>query len=264
MLTPAVIRFAKKQLNLFYLALSFFSRLPVPQQLVYSPVHLSKSSRYFALVGWVLALLLCLFYSSLQLVLPQSVSLVLLLIFSLVLTGAFHEDGLADCFDGLVGGLDKQQKLTIMKDSRLGTYGASALFLVLLLKWQLWGQLASQQQLLFALCLAYPLSRAMAASLIIDMPYVSESDSSKSKPVASQMSAGELGFLLLTGAMAALILPLVQVLILGLLLLVFRAWLKHIFNKTIGGITGDCLGAAQQGFELLIYVLLLIQLGGDQ
>jgi len=257
----AFSRASKKQLNLFWLALSFFSRLPVPKGLIFSPVHLSKSSRYFALVGWVLAIVLSLLYLFLQSWLPLSILLVLLLICSLLLTGAFHEDGLADCFDGLVGGQDKSHKLKIMKDSRLGTYGVSALFLALLLKWQLWLALAAQQQFIFALCLAYPLSRALAASFIFDMPYVGDGDGSKSKPVASVMSGGELGFLFISGGVSAIYLSLWQLVSLGLVLLVFRFWLKRLFDKSIGGITGDCLGAAQQGFELLIYLLLVIQLG---
>ena len=126
-------------------------------------------------------------------------------IVSLLVTGVFHEDGLADMADGFGGGFDKSRKLEIMKDSRLGTYGSAALMMVLLGKFLF---LSESGNVLLAILVAYPLSRAVAGSFIFDMDYISNQDNvsenqqSKSKPLASQQTGTELMILLLSGAAA--------------------------------------------------------------
>jgi adenosylcobinamide-GDP ribazoletransferase len=93
----------KAQFNLFYLALSFFTRLPVPKSMHYSEALLNKANRYFSLVGLVIGILLVLSYSLLSTFLPVTIVILLTMILSLLLTGAFHEDGLADMADGIGG-----------------------------------------------------------------------------------------------------------------------------------------------------------------
>jgi len=175
---------------------------------------------------------------------------------SLLATGAFHEDGWADVWDGFGGGWSIEQKLNIMKDSRLGTYGAAALFIILLLKFQSLMALASP---VAALILANTLSRVVATSLIVDMPYVALDATSKVKPLAQHLSSNSLIILLITGLVVSLwFLPLVECFLLLVILFVFRALLAFWFTRQLGGYTGDCLGAAQQSSEIVIYVSLLI------
>lgn len=247
----------RQQINLLFLALSFFSRLPVPKTLDYSPQLLNQSGRYFSLVGLIIALLLLAFYSVVELFLPISIAVILLMIVSLLLTGAFHEDGLADIADGIGGGLTVSKRLAIMKDSRLGTYGTVTLISALGLKYLLLVKLAQLQLLIISIIVAYGLSRAVAASLIYDMSYVSDSDTSKSKPLARQQTLKELYLLLIIGALPLVLLPFQTIIITIFLLVVFRVTFKHWLNKRIGGYTGDCLGAAQQLTELLIYLVIL-------
>ncbi|MBL0710508.1 MAG: adenosylcobinamide-GDP ribazoletransferase, partial [Colwellia sp.] len=154
------------------------------------------------------------------------------------------------------GGWSIEQKLNIMKDSRLGTYGATALFVILMLKFQSLMALASP---IMALILAHTLSRVVATSLIYSMPYVAVDATSKVKPVAQELSKNSLMILLITGLVVSLwFLPLADCISLFVILFIFRSLLAFWFNRQLGGYTGDCLGAAQQSSEIVIYLSLLI------
>jgi len=247
----------RHQLNLFYLALSFFSRIPVPKSSYYSPELLNQSGRYFSLVGICLALILCFFYSVISPYFSSNITIALIIIISLLLTGAFHEDGLTDMADGIGGGMTIEKRLLIMKDSRIGTYGAVTLFMALLLKWLTLVELAQSSQFISSLVLGYGLSRAIAGSLIADMHYVSDSDTSKSKPLANKQSTNELMLLLFFGCLPLLLLPFFYSVVILISLFVFRVLFKRWLNVRLGGYTGDALGACQQISELIIYLLLI-------
>ena len=253
------------QLNLFYLALSFFTRLPVPKTMHYSEALLNKANRFFSLVGLVTGLLLALSYVCFSTFLPANIAILLTMTISLLLTGAFHEDGLADMADGIGGAFTIEKRLTIMKDSRIGTYGAVTLVMALSLKFTLLVNLAEQDSnhLLLAIILAEVLSRAVAGSLISSMPYVSDIEQSKSKPLAQAQSSSELTILLLIG-LAPLIFYSSEVIFSLLIVLVLFRWLfKQWLMARIGGFTGDCLGAGQQLSELLIYLTLVSYIDKD-
>lgn len=245
----------KDQLNLFFLALGFFSRIPMPAWVSYSPDLLSRASRYFTLVGWVLGALVALFFFIANQFFSTSVSLWLAIAFSLLLTGAFHEDGLADTADGFGGAFAREKKLAIMKDSRLGTYGGAALLMALGGKYLL---LSENPQIATSLLLAYALSRTTAASLIFSMQYVADTDISKSKPLANNQSIRDLLILIACALPAIFLVDWQQLLIITSLLIALHFSARYYFNKQIGGYTGDCLGATQQIAELSIYLALLI------
>ena len=189
-----------QQLNQFFLALSFFSRLPMLKNLHYSPEAMHRATKYYPLVGIVLASLISIIYLIAALLWSTPVALIVLMCSSLMLTGALHEDGLADCFDGFYGGQNQQHKLEIMKDSRLGTYGSAALICSLLLKFFLLQALAEHSHLFLSIAVAYPLSRAIALSLVQDLNYVS-SVVAKSEALAKPLSRMQLSFTLFTGSM---------------------------------------------------------------
>jgi len=245
------------QLNLFYLALSFFSRIPVPKSTYYSPELLNKSGRYFSLVGILLALILSVLYTLISPSCSNNTTVCLIIIASLLLTGAFHEDGLTDMADGIGGGMTVEKRLAIMKDSRIGTYGAATLFMALSLKWLVLVELAQGAMFINALILGYALSRAVAGSLIFDMRYVSDSDTSKSKPLANKQSTNELMLLIFIGCLPLLFFPFLYSVILLASLFIFRMLFKRWLDARIGGYTGDCLGACQQISELIIYLVLV-------
>lgn len=246
-----------RQLNLFYLALSFFTRIPVPQSMYYSPELLNRSGRYFSLIGLLISGILSIIFMLISPLFPYSISVPLLIITSLLLTGAFHEDGLADMADGMGGGMTVEKRLTIMKDSRIGTYGSVALVMALALKLFSLIELAQVHYLIPTLILAYTLSRSVAASLIYDLPYVANINTSKSKPLANKQSTFELKLLIIIGLIPLIFFSILTSFIIIIILLIFRACFKRWLIARLGGYTGDCLGACQQISELLIYLIVI-------
>ena len=182
------------------------------------------------------------------------------IITSVLLTGALHEDGLADSADAFGGGFDKGAKLSIMKDSRLGTYGVCALLAACTSKFWLLLELARAEQLTVALAIAYPLSRAMAFSHVQHLPYASLPGSSKSSPLAKPLDDRGLWVLFGIGGIGLLVLHPLTLLAIVSTCLLARAQLKKWMFRHIQGFTGDTLGAAQQVQEILIYTVLVATL----
>ncbi|AOW77851.1 adenosylcobinamide-GDP ribazoletransferase [Colwellia sp. PAMC 20917] len=254
----------QQQYYLLLLALSFFTRIPVRLPEVVKPEMLHQASRYFALIGLFIGVITASILVLLASFLPISLAVLISMAVSLLLTGAFHEDGWADVWDGFGGGWTVEQKLNIMKDSRLGTYGAASLFFILMIKYQSLVLLSSHSSnpllaLSVALIIAHTLSRAVSTSLIFSMAYVSEDAQSKVKPLAQHLSLKGLLILLITAALVIFsLLPALHCLALIGGLWVMRLLLIFWFNRQLGGFTGDCLGAAQQILEVAVYIILLV------
>lgn len=252
------MHYLKQQIACFLLAVSFFTRIPIPANTPFSKQLLSQSSRYFSSIGWIVGSIGAIaFWFSTQLF-PVAISIVLSMLTTILLTGAFHEDGLADSADGIGGGMTIEKKLLIMKDSRLGTYGAIALWGALLLKFVTLQELAliGSLHVMLAFVILHPLSRAVAGSLIYDMAYVRDDDA-KAKPVAEQQRTSDLLILILLGCLPLLLLPLNTALILLIIQLLLRFMAKRYLNSRLGGCTGDALGAVQQVSEVVGYLVLL-------
>ncbi|QFU24261.1 adenosylcobinamide-GDP ribazoletransferase [Shewanella eurypsychrophilus] len=254
----------RKELTLFFIAMGFFTRIPMPTWVKVDGDSLNKANRYFGLVGVLVGALSALIYALSIQVLPVSVSILLAMMISVALTGAFHEDGLADTADGFGGGWKIADKLKIMKDSRIGTYGAVTLLLALFLKFQLLMELAlyDPEMLVPALIIGHCLSRVLAASIIftdtyVSDAYVSEEKGSKSKPLAQNQTINELLILLVTGGLALWLSGLTSTILIAASLFLLRWLLVSLFRRQIGGYTGDTLGAAQQVSELVCYLVLL-------
>ena len=241
-----------EQLNLWWIAVAFFTRIPVPASVEFSQASLNRASRYFPAVGWLIGALCATALWLLMLVFPQNVAVLISIAISLLLTGCFHEDGLADTCDGLGGGWTREQKLSIMKDSRIGTYGAAALWVSLTLKFVVLSQLINP---VLALLVAHPLSRIIPTVFIAAMSYVSDADTSKAKPLAESGSGADTAIAIITGLTALIFINNPFIILLVLLVL---AGVAYVFLKRqIGGFTGDALGAVQQVSELAIYLSLL-------
>ena len=252
----------RHHLRLLLTAVQFYTRLPVPVWVGHSDNLLNKATVYFPVVGWLVGGVAAAVYVSGQLLFRNNgVALLLSLGASVLLTGAFHEDGFADTCDGFGSGWTKPKILEIMKDSRLGTYGAVGLGLLLGLKLvALRGLPATGVGA--ALLVAHPLSRATALTCIFTHEYARENEDSKAKPVAKKISRAELAAGLLLGALPLLAYAgltrcptLLWVFVpLGLV----QTSMARYFHRWIGGYTGDCLGAIQQVAEVVIYLFLLI------
>ncbi|MDO8250187.1 MAG: adenosylcobinamide-GDP ribazoletransferase [Rhodoferax sp.] len=273
----------------YLLALQFFTRIPVTGRLAdwvgFSPAMLRASAAHFPGVGWLVGALVATFTALLLAGLPDGgfsplVAAVWGTAFGVLITGAFHEDGLADVADGLGGSPDRERALIIMKDSRVGAFGAIAMMLVLLAKVSLLALLGSVSSLLLcpALFLAHVVSRTWPLLLIRLMPHVGDAAGSKSKPLADQISRASLlaAFVWCFAALALVFYALLAIEFIafdddamawvgslatalaasGIAFFVMWRW----FWKRLQGFTGDCLGATQQLCELAFYLGLAVSL----
>lgn len=247
----------KHELRLFLLALQFFTRVPIPRWVGFEPEWLNASARHFPLVGACVGLVAASALWAAALVFPPLVAAGLSMLASVVLTGAFHEDGLADTFDALGGAVGRERALEIMKDSRIGSYGAVSLLLVLGLKAAVLASLPLALAMA-ALVLGHVASRAAAVALIFRLPYAGDPAQAKAKPLARRVSAGgavvALGWVpLVAGLILARDPGCWPALILGLGLALLAAWgCAAWLRRRLGGITGDTLGATQQLSELAL------------
>ncbi|RJF98093.1 adenosylcobinamide-GDP ribazoletransferase [Noviherbaspirillum saxi] len=248
------------QLRLFFTALQFFTRLPIPRWVGFEPEWLHHASRYFPAVGIVVGAVTASVYALASLWLPPLVAVMLSTIAGIYLTGAFHEDGFADTCDGMGGGMTRERVLEIMTDSRIGAYGAIGIVLILGLKSATLAQLPPQAAIA-ALLLGHPLSRLAASALIWKLAYVK--GEGKAKPLAQGMTHGEfLVAVLSTAVPVAVLLTLgwlnLQALLAALAAVVLvTLWLARKFVRRLGGYTGDCLGAVQQVAEVVCYLAVL-------
>ena len=243
------------------LAVSFLTRLPVPIPGEVNAQALGRCHRWFSLVGASIGLGLALVYWGLEQVLPFFIAVFVTLVLSLWLTGALHEDGLADCMDGLGGGRTVAQRLAIMKDSRVGSYGVLALIASLIGRWLLLSALAQQEAglVMMALITAHALSRGLAASMMGVLPYLRCDTDSKVHALTGHHHASDFAWL---AGIAALVAVLSAGVVSGSVLLLITAlsgwllyrWLKH----QLGGVTGDTLGAVQQITEMFLYLVLVM------
>jgi adenosylcobinamide-GDP ribazoletransferase len=194
------------------------------------------------------------------LALPIGVAVLLGMAATVLVTGGFHEDGFADTCDGFGGGWDKAQVLAIMKDSRIGSYAAIGLGLLLLTKWTALVEIDAAfgpPVLALVLIAGHAVSRLAPTALIHFLDYVRDDDSSKSRPLAQRMAPGELAIAALCGLAPCLLLPPTDILVaLGAAALASFAAARY-FLRRIGGYTGDCLGATQQLAELAFYLGML-------
>jgi len=251
------------QLRLFFTALQFFTRLPIPGWVGFDPLWLNQASRYFPLVGVVVALISVAVYSVTLYFLPAPVAVLLSTAAGIYATGAFHEDGFADMCDGFGGGMTQERVLEIMKDSRIGAYGAIGTICMLGLK-LVTLSLLPPLAAIGALLIAHPLSRLMATSLIWRLDYARAEG--KAKPLAQKMHGAEFGIAAMTTLLPALAVIALRwlpwtALLAGLLAAaIATAWLARKFVRRIAGYTGDCLGAVQQVTEVTFYLCALASL----
>lgn len=240
----------------FWLATGFLSRIPMLVPIHYSQKLMNQCSMYFPLVGLLLGAIYAGLFAVLSLAWNPMICVFLVLCFHLFITGAFHEDGLADSVDALGGGYTVDRRLEIMKDSRIGTYGTVALVMALGLKVAL---LADASHIWLALLLAPAISRLTPLLLMASLPYVTDPDKSKSKPVADGFSKTRLtvavGFTLILAIIGGIYSPLLLVGALASVLLVALLWGCYLHSQ-LGGYTGDTLGASVVFSELGLLLFL--------
>ena len=249
----------KNQLRIFFTAVMFYSRIPVPKWTGYSKENLNKATGYFPLVGIIVGAIGGAVYYAAQLILPVPVSVLLCMIATILITGAFHEDAISDFCDGFGGGYSKEQILTIMKDSRIGTYGAIGLVMTLLSRYILLSHIEPLR--FFAVIVAgNALSRLNAVGLIFSSEYARNDDTGKSKPIGEKHGIVTLLLAIIFGLTPMAFLPLFSAMFIIPALLVTLFLFRRYIHKIIGGYTGDMLGALQQISELVFYLFFLVSM----
>lgn len=277
----------------YLLALQFFTRIPVTGRLAewvgFSPELLRASAGHFPGVGVLVGAIAGASYALLLSLLPDTtftpfVAAALTTVVTVLVTGGFHEDGLADVADGLGGSPDRQRALEIMKDSRIGAFGAMALVLALVTKIALlallgsvegvpagWLDLNSPEEtsltgwsvaaVLFA---AHVVSRGLPLMLIYLLPHVGDVAGSKSRPLADRISPLSLALACVWCALALLaastLLDIENLLVACSFALLALLWMGRLFTRRLNGFTGDCLGATQQVCEIAFYFGMAIAL----
>lgn len=255
------------ELDYFWAALMFYTRIPIPKHALHSQTVLNESRKYFPLIGIIVGSIASLVFILSNTVFDSSVSIGLSMIATILATGAFHEDGFADTCDGFGGGWTKPQVLTIMKDSRVGTYATVGLVSILALKFLALEELVMSLDAA-ALCAlmiaAHTFSRLVSSHMIDLFDYVQDIDQSKVKPITeSQLSMLGQQTSLLFGLISilglAFILPYAALpaLILAVICAISAALTFMAYSRNrIGGYTGDVLGAIQQLAEIAFYLAL--------
>lgn len=249
------------ELGLVFAAVMFYSRLRVPAWTPYSDDVLNRSRKYFPLVGILIGLIAAILFIAAEALVGAPLGIALSMVGTILATGAFHEDGFADTCDGLGGGMEIADKLRIMKDSRIGTYGAAGLIGMLGVKFVALHSLTTGDAgvLVVAaiLVFAHTLSRQLASHVVDVSTYVQDPEKSKVKPIASgRLSTPDRAvawvFVLIAAVPVLIVAPraLATVVVAGLV----AGWFRRRVERSIGGYTGDTLGATQQLAEVATYI----------
>lgn len=261
------------------LALQYFTRVPIPAALArwtgYSAELQRASLAHFPGVGIVVAALAIACYWAAEQLLPHSaltplVAAVFSTVATLVLTGALHEDGLADTADGLGAARERERALEVMKDSRIGSFGALALMLALLVKiglLALIGFTAGVPALAAASLGAHVASRGLALVIVATLPHTGHASTSKSIDVAAGIEWRSLAIAALwclpALALAAVLASPAFIIVATAAALCAVLWMRRVLVMRLQGFTGDCLGATQQLCECAFYLGAAVALGAD-
>ena len=241
-----------RQIALFWVAVQFLTRLPVPALRDFQPEWTARSARYFPLVGALVGLVSASVFVAASEFWSGTLPALLAVVVGVLMTGAFHEDGLADTFDGLGGAQTRERRLEIMKDSRIGTFGALGLGLTLAVKVAALGHLPVWGGAL-AIVAAHSAGRAAAVIAMRASPYAGDRDQTKIKPVADGVTTREVIVAILFAILSLAPLFVVAPLAAGIAtaaggaVATLMAWMSA---KLIGGWVGDTLGATEQMFEV--------------
>lgn len=240
-------------------AFTLFTRIPVWKWVNIPASAYSTTVVFWPLTGWVTGGLTALVMYSLAMLMPMFPAVVASLLFKLLLTGALHEDGLADFCDGFGGGRDKESILRIMEDSHIGTYGVIGLICYFLL---IVGLLSSLPPVLAATVIfsADPFSKLCASQLTNSLPYA-RPEGAKNKISYARMSWRQIILNLTFGILPVTLLGVIMPCALsGLLFPILSCYaLSLLMKRRIGGYTGDCCGATYLICEVsMIFGIVLI------
>ena len=238
-------------------AFIFFTRLPFWRIREVPAESFKHVVNYWPLVGWLTGTITAVTLWLTSMILPVGIAVLLALVCRLFVTGALHEDGLADFFDGFGGGTTRERTLAIMKDSHIGSYGVIALLFYFLLLWSLLGAIPLPL-VCFVIVAGDVWSKLVASQLINVLPYARKEEESKNKTVYNRMGWQSFLISLIFGATPLLVLLPVNLWIAALFPLFIFFVLYRMMKKRLQGYTGDCCGATVLLCELSFYLGVVI------
>jgi adenosylcobinamide-GDP ribazoletransferase len=250
---PLMLAAIARQLGHLLVGVMFLTRLPVPVALDHCEGRLARAAPWFPVVGVIVGAIAGGTLLAAATVLPLPLAAGFAIAAGVLVTGALHEDGLADCCDGLGGGRDREHALQIMRDSRIGTFAGIGLFFSLALRWAALAALTPAAGAL-ALVVAHGVSRGMLPPVLATTGYAREHGAATA--VSGGVSAGGTAVaLLLSLAVALLAGPVCGPLAFAAAGLVAAAMVAVLVRR-LGGYTGDGLGAVQQLAEIAVLASL--------
>jgi len=241
-------------LSALLIAIQTLTRIPLPMlEARVDSRTLARSALFYPLVGAMLGLMGLAVYGLLNLVLPQSIVALALVAFWALLTGGLHEDGLADTFDAFGSQRSREDILRVLKDSHIGTYGVVALILAIVSRWQLLA-LVRPAEIPFALLASQVLPRAGMVALAY---FAGAATNGSGGLLAKSLGPGHVAGAVLLALATLVPLWTFRPLVPAAVCLLLVALLRGYFQRKIGGITGDCLGAANQLQEIGILLVVV-------
>jgi adenosylcobinamide-GDP ribazoletransferase len=237
--------------RLFLIAAQFLTRCPMPRNLETDEKELGQAAMFFPLVGALVGAGGALLHAALLKFLPPSTCALLTLVYLSFVTNAFHEDGLADAFDGFGGGWTRERTLEIMRDSRVGTFGALALVFLALAKYNFLSSLDPSAVWRWLIA-AQAAARWTTLPLCLWLPYAREEG--QGKLVARRLSYGGTAIATLTLLATLALLSWREAAVAGAVAIAAPLLTGWYYRRRIGGVTGDCLGATNQLTEVALYL----------
>lgn len=241
----------------FIAAITLFTRIPLWRFTSLPEGVFSQIIPFWSITGWITAgVTVAMLYLS-ALILPYEIALLVAISARLILTGAIHEDGLADFLDGFGGGKNKESILNIMKDSHIGSYGVIGLILYFAFFYSLLHALPIEIAGL-AILAGDPFSKAISSMIVNRLPYARKKEESKAQTVYSQMSTKDYFIAIIGGVFALCWLP--DYIYAAAVLFPIATWilLTSYMKWKIKGYTGDCCGALFLLTELTFYLSIVI------
>ena len=249
----------RNQAATFINAIHFLTRIPTPAKIEYSADRLASSTRYYSAVGILIGITVAIIYWITSLVLPPIAAALISTGVGLLITGAFHEDGLADTFDGIGGAHDRQRALEIMKDSRIGTFGTLALLIIIGTKVAALASMPNNTAIA-ALVIAHSLSRSAIVLTITTSKYAGKQGlgsifANRVNPT-NLIVALAISAIPLTIAGITLSLTMTTIILATCGAITGYILIRLYYQPKLHGYTGDTLGATQQTVELGIYLAI--------
>ena len=246
----------KREFNILFSAVLYFTRFSLPFKVPYRKEHQQLILTWFPLIGIIVGGLGAGVFYGFSLILPQPVSVVLALGAMVLITGAFHEDGFADVCDAFGGGYTKDQRLKIMKDSRVGAYALFGVVLLMALKITV---LTEINVAVVPLVLIASGSLSRWSTLIISMlwPYARPTGESKSRESTSRLAIPRFVVAFVVGVAPLFLFQEWTIFWSVPIVIVSSLLAGRWFYQRLGGYVGDSLGAVQQLNEVLIMMVVL-------